>query len=116
MGMLGLLFHVFVIKLPALKKRSAVANIHFSFGNYLQDDWIALSASVIALIIALMGIDELIKYKPIVGEFVKWLFVFVGYTGSSTLQALLSKTDTAINKIVDRKTDVADGKIVNMEP
>lgn len=110
-GVLGILFHIFVVKLPSLKKRAKAANLEFTLKDYLQDDWIALGASLLALFIALMCIDEVVKYKPIVADFVKWLFVFVGYTGSSTLQALLSKTDTAINAVVDKKTDVADGKI-----
>jgi hypothetical protein len=110
-GVLGIMFHIFVVKLPALKKRSAAANIQFSIKGYFQDDWIALGSSVIALFTVLFVIDEVVKYKPIVADFIKWLFVFVGYTGSSTLQALLSRTDTTINKVVDVKTNIADGVI-----
>lgn len=110
-GVLGILFHIFVIKLPSLKKRSQAANLSFTFKEYIQEDWLALAASFIALFIALMVIDEVVKYKPIIADFLKWIFVFIGYTGSSTLVALLSKTDTVINKVVDIKTDVADGKL-----
>lgn len=110
-GLLGIAFHVFVIKLPSVKERSRVANKSFSVKEYFKDDWIALASSLVTLCALILAMDEILRYKPAIIDYVKALFFFVGYTGSSILQAALSQADKKINSLVDRKTDVADGKV-----
>lgn len=107
-GLLGILIHVFGIKLPALKKRSDVANKKFSIQDYLADDWIGIGLSVITVLVAILLLDEIIGYKPALLKYIKYFFVFIGYTGSSLLLSALSKTDKAINAVVDKKTNIAD--------
>lgn len=109
-GLLGILFHVFVVKLPSVKARAKAANVEFSIKSYFQDDWVALGAALITVLIAVFALDELLGYRPNVLKYIKYLFFFVGFTGSSLLIALLGKTTKAINDIVDVKTDIADGK------
>ncbi len=109
-GLVGILFHVFVIKLPSVKERSRVANKPFSIQSYLADDWVALGASLITLIACLLFIDEVLKWRPNIINYIKFGFLFVGYTGSSILLSVLSQADKKINSIVDKKTDIADGK------
>jgi hypothetical protein len=107
-GILGILFHVFAIKLPATQSRAKAANIPFSLKDYLSEDWIALGASVLTVLIAVFALDEVIGYKPAILKYVKYFFVFIGFTGSSILIAVLGKAGKAINNIVDIKTDIAD--------
>ncbi len=109
-GVLGILFHIFVIKIPGLRTRSKVANEKFSFKAYLADDYPGIIASFLTLGIAILALDELIGYRPSLLKFIKYFYFFVGYTGSSILLAVLSKTSKAINAIVDVKTDLADNK------
>ena len=54
-------------------------------------------------------IDELLAAKPSLSEYIKWFFIFVGYTGSSLIQSVLSATSKKINAIIDLKTNLADG-------
>lgn len=109
-GVLGIMFHVFAVKLPALKRRSEVANKQFSIRDYFADDWIGLGSSIIAVLFAVLALKEIVEYRPGVVKYVKYLFFFVGFTGSSILLAVLSKTDKAINALVDKKTNIADKK------
>lgn len=107
-GILGILFHIFVIKLPALKTASNAANRPFSVVCYFKDDWVSISGSFLSIIISVFLIDNLLKYQPAVQPYLKFLFLFIGYTGSSILQSILSKTGDSINKIVDQKTNELD--------
>ena len=110
MGLLGLLFHIFAVKLPAQKRRATAANMPFKPADYFAEDWMAICASVLSVVIVAMLIDELSNFSEYVMKYVKFFFVAVGYMGSSFLQSVLSKTDKAINKVVDIKTNIADGK------
>lgn len=109
-GVLGILFHIFAIKLPAVKERARVANMPFSYSAYFQDDLAAVLASLLTVVILLVVLDELVAFKPSVLPYLKFAFVFVGFTGSSILIAVLGKAQDKINQVVDVKTDVADGK------
>lgn len=108
-GVLGILFHIFVLKLPALKKRAVAANVEFSPKNFFKEEWISVGSSVITVAIALLVMDELLNFKPSIYNALKGLFVFVGFTGSSILQHALGKTEKAVLNVIDRKTNIADG-------
>lgn len=105
MGILGILFQIFAIKLPSLKAKYAVGNRAFSFREYLADDWYTILASFICVAILIVGLDEVLDLRPELEKFIKWLFVFVGFTGSSVIQAILSVANKKIMGIIDAKTD-----------
>jgi len=109
-GVLGIAFHLVAIKIPAMKKRAKVANEPFDFRKYLKDDIAAILTSVLTVLIALIVLDEALSIKPAIQPYLKAAFVFVGYTGSSILIALLGTAQNKIDKIVDTKTDIADKK------
>lgn len=110
LGILGVAFHIFAIKAPQAKVRAEAANLSFSFGNYLRSDILAIIASVITVIIMVFLLDEIIGYNPYFIRYVKFGFVFVGYTGSSLLVTLLGRFDKTVTAVVDQKTNLADGK------
>lgn len=107
-GTLGVLFQICVIKIPRLKKTSLIANRPFSFKQYLSDDWPAIAGSFLAVGILCFCLDEVLDIKPELAKIVKWLFVFVGFTGSSIIQTILSVTNKKIMRIIDVKTDISD--------
>lgn len=107
-GSLGVLFQIFALKVPKLKTISEKANHPFKFKDYLKDDWPAIIASFVTVGIFIFCIDEILGLKPELEKFVKWLFVFVGFTGSSIAQALFSVTNRKIMAIIDVKTNIAD--------
>ncbi len=108
-GTLGILFHLFAIKLPSVKKRAHVANHHFSFAEYFKDDWIGLAASFLGLAVWILCYDELIGYRPEVARVAKFFFFFIGVTNNSIVLALVSKATSKVMAVIDIKTNIADG-------
>lgn len=107
-SLLGMIFSMF-IKGAVLQKKARISNATFSFGKFLADDWLSWAASFIFIIICLFLIDNLLAWKPIVTDYVKGVFVFVGYFGGDLGSKLFSATDARLNNIIDAKTNIADG-------
>lgn len=108
-GTLGVLLQVLAVKIPRTKARYKVANQHFSVKEYFADDWPAILASFVSVLILIVGLDELLKIRPILADYVRWLFIFVGFTGSTIILSVLSVADKKIMQIIDIKTNIADG-------
>jgi hypothetical protein len=109
-GTLGALLHLFAIKVPAMKERAKVANEKFDLSDYLKDDLAAILSNLLTVLILLLVLDEVVKFKPVVEPYLKAGFVFVGFTGSSILISILGRAQKKLNSVVDEKTDIADGK------
>lgn len=107
-GILGLLFHIFAIKIPGIKARATVANVPFSLIQYLKDDSAAIFASLVSILLFIVILDEAIAFKPEVLPYIKVGFAFVGFTGSSVLIAVFGTAQTKLNKIIDVKTGPPD--------
>jgi hypothetical protein len=108
-GALGILLQVFAVKIPSLRAKFKAGNKLFNFKNYLEDDWYTILASIVTVGILIICLDELLGLRPELEKYIKWLFVFVGFTGSSVMQAILSVTNKKIMGIIDVKTNIADG-------
>lgn len=107
-GSLGIVLQI-LAKISDLQKKSKVANHAFELKGYFIDDWTTILSSFISVFIAIACIDELLAAKPELANYIKWFFVFVGYTGSTIIQSLLGVTNKKIMAIIDIKTNVADG-------
>jgi hypothetical protein len=107
-GILGILFHVFVIKVASAKIKSKAANISFSFVQYLKDERVVILGNLICVCMLIVGLDELIGLKPAVAKIIKWLFFFVGISGSSIFMFAFSIADKKIRGVIDAKTNIAD--------
>lgn len=114
-GALGVLLQI-LSKIQQLKKQSKIANHAFSLKEYFSDDWASISASFVSVGIGIFVIDELLKAKPQLAEYIKWFFIFVGYSGSSIIQSVLSVTAKKIDQIIDLKTNQADGVTPAIDP
>ena len=106
-GSLGVLLQI-LLKIQQLKKQSKIANHIFSFKEYFSDDWISILTSFVSVGVAIYTMDELINAKPQLAEYIKWFFIFVGFSGSSLIQSVLSVTAKKIDSIIDIKTNIAD--------
>lgn len=109
-GLIGILLQVFLVKLPTLRLRYKKANEKLTLQAFLQNDGITLVGSVLTVLALVWCLDEILGLKPELLKVIKWLFIFVGFTGSSIIMALFSKTARVLNSIVDAKTNIADGK------
>ena len=109
-GFLGIMFHIAAVKMPALKRRSKAANKPFEPLSVFKDDWLGIAASGLTVIITTYLLEEFAGFSPYIMQYVKFFFVAVGFMGSSFLLSVLSKADKAINKVIDRKSNIADDK------
>lgn len=98
-----------VLKIDSLQKKARAANVKFGPQDYFKNDWLSIAASILTIILFLMFLDNLLKWKPAIIDFVKILFAFVGYTGSDIASRLFSVVNNKINSIIDVKTNKADG-------
>ena len=107
LGMLGVATQT-IIKISSYQKQAKAANIVFNIKDYFANDWGIQALNVITVIVALVTVDELTNRYPQVLPFLKWFFFFIGYTGSSLLNGLLSRTQKTITNVVDIKTNISD--------
>jgi len=109
-GLGGVLFHC-LLKLNSLLQDARVGNIEF---KPVRDYWKKDAASIFLSLIS-VGIWYLIfgevgeKYKGL-QEFKVTSFVAMGMIGSYVIQLVMGRAKKQIQKIVDEKTDKADGK------
>lgn len=107
-GILGILAHIFILKIPSLKQVSKAGNLRFSISEYFKDDWPSIIASLLAVLIMMFMMDEIIADSPCIAEKIKWFFITIGYTGSSIIQNWLGNSAKRINQVIDIKTNIAD--------
>lgn len=108
-GLLGILWHTLQGALKQ-RQRSIAANVRFSMLSYLKDQTLVLASSVCAVIIFILCMDEFAGFKPVIWKVAKFFMVLVGFAGNSLLSALLGGAEKKLLKVIDRKTDIADGK------
>ena len=109
-GSLGVLLHL-MLKISNFIKLGKKANHPFSMKGYLQDDWPTIVADFLSVGILIFCLDEIVKFKPAVVDYIKWLFVFVGFTGSSIITGAMSVTGNKLMQVIDVKSNLADGKV-----
>lgn len=116
MFVLGQAAHLFLIKVPAIKERCRVANKAFQWHEWWGCDWNVIVGTQVIGALVILGLDEIITWKPEVLTYVKWFFSLLGAFGSTVAMAKMSQFEKSLNKIVDVKTDIADGLVPPTTP
>ena len=106
-AMLGLVLQV-LLKYKSLHEKATKANIKMNLADYLKQDWLMLIASVITIGIFLFMLDDIVNFHVKAINWVKFLFCFVGYTGSDIMLRLFSAANKKLNNIIDAKTTESD--------
>lgn len=109
-SVLGMFFSI-IMQVRSLIKKSKAANTKFSLKSYFKSDWISGIASITFICIVLVIIAEVIKMKPVVINYIKIIFILVGYFGADLGYRIFSATDKKITQIIDEKTNKADSMI-----
>jgi len=107
-GIFGISANILFVKIPTLKKSAKVGNASFVVSDYFKNDWLSIVTSVFVVFISMYIIDEIVKSYPVVSDWIKWFFIFIGYTGQSIFQQFFNKTAEIINQTINTKTDIAD--------
>lgn len=90
-GFAGILLHN-LIKLDAINKAKKE---NFSFGKYLQAERFAILISIIIVALAVMASQE-IKQLAIIGKWLGFGFLAIGYMGQSLLVHYMGKASKTI--------------------
>lgn len=98
-----------ILKIKSLQEKAKAANVKFSVGDYFKNDWGSVAASLITIIMFLFFIDNILKLKPSIIDYIKLLFAFVGYTGSDIASKVFGVINKKINNAIDAKTTISDG-------
>lgn len=97
-----------LLKIKSIQDKAKKANVQFSPKEYLIDDWVSHSASLVTVIMVMFFVDEFAHFSEFVMMYIKFGFAFVGYTGSDIMSRLFSVVNKRINKAIDYKTSIAD--------
>jgi len=114
-GMLGITIQV-LAKLNSLQKKAKAGNAPaITLSSYLNDDKIAILLGIVFLVacIFILGDQGVRTYQGLYENWSRCIFLFVGYGGSDLAVRVFGRASEKINSVIDRKTDIADGKIPN---
>ena len=107
--LIGNLLHILIAVSKRFKKDRA-ANIPFSVWQYIKDDKVVFICDAAFSFVIVFIFDEWGEFTPWFMDKAKTFFLFVGFTGSSVFNAMLSVSEKKFIGYVDRASDVAEGK------
>lgn len=108
---LGQFAHLGMVKIPAMIQNGKAANHPFSFSEWICYDWIRILGVFAFAVGAEIVLEKMAGAKP-AWDVWKWLaYFFWGFMLSSIVQQRYGIYEKKITDIIDRKTDIADGKI-----
>jgi hypothetical protein len=97
------------LKLNSLQQKATVGNTGINaLREYLKTDYWAVVANLAFIGGCLFIATEWLMSEYILGK-IKTAFFFIGWAGSDLANRIFNRTNAKINKIIDFKTDKADG-------
>jgi hypothetical protein len=108
MFILGQAAHLFLIKIPAVKTRCRAANKSFYFKEWINSDWNIIVGTQVIGALVLLGLKEVITWKPGVIEYVRWFFAGIGAFGSTIAMAKGSQFEKSLTGLLSMKSNVSD--------
>jgi len=104
---LGMLLQM-LLKIKSIQDKARKANVIFSVKEYLLDDWVSHSISIVTIVMFMFFIHEAINFNPIVANYLKIGFAFVGYSSADIASRIFSVVNRRVNNAIDYKTTQAD--------
>src|SRR5688572_3007530 len=90
-----------LLKMKSLQDKSKAANVEFKPSQYFKEDWISITASILTIVMFLLFLDNILKWRADIVNYVKVGFAFVGYTGSDIASRLFGVLNKKINNVID---------------
>lgn len=108
MYLLGQAAHLFFIKMPSLKEKTHAVNKAFYFSDWWDCDWNIIIGGQVLGIAIVIGLPEILSWKPFIWDYIRWFFFFIGAFNSVIFMALFSKYSKQITALSDIKSNIAD--------
>jgi hypothetical protein len=108
MFILGQALHLFLIKLPSVRERCRAANKPFTMASWWSCDWSIVIGTFVIGCLLIVGLDEIVKWKPGVMDYVKWFFAGMGAFGSTIAMAKMSQFEKSLTDLINIKSNVSD--------
>jgi hypothetical protein len=110
-GVLGVIAQSLIL-LRGLLRDAQIANIDFNWKkDYVRKDSPSILLAFVSVLIWFLIFGEVAHKYPNLEGFRRVSFVLMGGVGSWLVQAVFGTAKDRIRKIMDRKTDIADGKV-----
>lgn len=112
--LVGQIFHL-LIKANAMRKRAKAGNVPFSvMKDFIATDALEIAATFVGGIIVMLVLNEVKLIYPAIENYLRMIFVLLGYSGSSLVLSALSKAEKNVSKQIDEKTNILDDLTSNM--
>jgi|SRR6185312_7715617 len=106
-ALLGLALAV-LLQMKSQSQKAKQANLVFSPGSYIRQEWITISISLIVIVIGLYFIPIVVGIKPQYLPYIKPAFLPLGYMGTDIILKLFGVVNKRLNAAIDYKTTQAD--------
>lgn len=106
-ALLGLILAV-LLQMKSQMEKAKQANLVFSPGSYVRQEWINITISVVVIIIGLYFIPIVVGIKPQYLPYIKPAFLPLGYMGTDIILKLFGVVNKRLNAAIDYKTTQAD--------
>jgi len=108
MYIMGNALCLFWITIPALKEKCRIANKTFTWKEWWGCDRHLVYGNLIFGAALVVGLDEIVNWKPAAIYYLKWVFFLVGAFGTQIAQEKWGQFKKVISKLIDVKTNLAD--------
>lgn len=105
---MGQVVDLMLLTIPELKELYRKANKDFSMTEYWKHDWNKIIGIQVLGAMLILGLDQILHWKPQALEYIKWGFGLCGMI-ASTVAGRYGKYKKSIMSIIDKKTNIADG-------
>lgn len=104
----GQVFHL-LIKANAMRKRAAAGNVEFHiWRDFIWTDILEIIATFMGGILVMLALKEIKGFYPSIEDYLRIIFILLGYSGSSLVLSALSKGEKKISQAIDEKTNTLD--------
>lgn len=107
LGLLGALLHA-LVKIKSIQTKARKANVAFSAMDYVKEDFVSHLTSFTTIVASMFFIADVLHIKPELLYYLKFTFMFIGYTGNDIASRLLGAVNKRVNDAIDKKTTAAD--------
>lgn len=103
----------------SLSRKARSANLIYSFKSFFVTDWFAPVISIVAIMMAIIGLPYIPKSWQDNSGVILIVFATIGYSGNDLVSRFFSVVTQRLNAAIDVKTtqaDVANGTMATPTP